>query len=358
VEILTSKKSGGDTQKYLASVVIVNWNRRELLERALDSLQTQTEQDFEVIVVDNGSTDGSGRMLDLRASAGYSRPLRVIANSENRGFCAANNQGIAVARGEYIALLNNDAEAGPEWLSAMCQALETRPDYGMAACKILDWDDPRRIDKAGHLIFWDGQNRGRGTGEMDEGQYDQVEDALWPDGCAALYRRSMLAEIGGFDEDFFAYADDAELGLRARIAGWKCIYVPDAVVRHRRGSTLGRFSSRRMELIERNRLLLVWKHFPWWLVCLNGVPYLARAAAGMWAALKGRGELSQFRGAVGKWEVLRALARAQWEACSMFWPTVAKRPKMNSLRKLSHNDLLRLFWRHRISFRKLSRQSI
>ena len=93
----------------------------------------------------------------------------------------------------------------------------------MAASKILVYEDPRRIDKAGHLIYPDGQNRGRGTGEFDTGQYDQVEEALWPDGCAAMYRRAMLDQIGGFDEDFFAYGDDAELGLRGRIAGWKCL---------------------------------------------------------------------------------------------------------------------------------------
>ena len=90
----------------------------------------------------------------------------------------------------------------------------------MAASKVLVWQDPTIIDKAGHLIYPDGQNRGRGSGEIDRGQYDQIEEVLWPDGCAAMYRKAMLDEIGGFDEDFFAYADDAELGLRARIAGW------------------------------------------------------------------------------------------------------------------------------------------
>ena len=96
----------------------------------------------------------------------------------------------------------------------------------MAASKILVHEDPRRIDKAGHLIYPDGQNRGRGSGELDEGQYDRVEEILWPDGCAAMYRRAMLDQIGGFDEDFFAYADDAELGLRARMPdGSACTFL-------------------------------------------------------------------------------------------------------------------------------------
>src|SRR5262249_14604174 len=150
----------------------------------------------------------------------------------NRGFCAANNQGIAAASGSFIALLNNDAEADPDWLAQLHRACTHGPQFGMAASKVLVWENPKIIDKAGQPIFPDGQNRGRGTGVPDTGQFDREEEVLWPDGCAAMYRKEMLDEIGGFDEDFFAYGDDAELGLRARIAGWRCWYTPAAVVRH------------------------------------------------------------------------------------------------------------------------------
>src|SRR5205823_1561554 len=169
--------------------------------------------------------------------------------------------------------------------------------------------DPRRIDKAGPLIYPDGQNRGRGTGALDQGQYDREEEVLWPDGCAAMYRKEMLDQIGGFDEDFFAYADDAELGLRARMAGWNCMYVPTAVVRHHRGSTMGVRSPRRIELIERNRVLLAVKLFPGSLLWLNGAYYLARILAGAWWAMLGKGEASQFRGLSGKLTLLMALIR-------------------------------------------------
>src|SRR5690348_18332194 len=111
---------------------------------------------------------------------------RVIRNGENRGFCAANNQGIAAASGEFIALLNNDAEARPGWLAALLRACSRAPDVGMAASKILVWENPGCIDKAGHLIFPDGQNRGRGAGYPDRGQFDAEEEVLWPDGCAAM----------------------------------------------------------------------------------------------------------------------------------------------------------------------------
>ena len=178
--------------------MVVNWNRRVLLRACLESLARQRDAEFETIVVDNGSTDGSAEVAEGEFGA------RVIRNTENRGFCAANNQGIAAARGEFIALLNNDAEAEPGWLAEMRRACASRADIGMAACKVLRWDEPQRIDKAGHLIFPDGQNRGRGSGALDGGQFDCEEEVLWPDGCAAMYRRAMLEEIGGFDEDFFA----------------------------------------------------------------------------------------------------------------------------------------------------------
>ncbi len=220
-----------------------------------------------MIVVDNGSGDDSAAVVE-RFAEEAPFPVRLIRNEANLGFCAANNQAIRASQAPFVALLNNDAEAEPGWLGALLEAFAD-PRVGMAASKILVYEDPRVIDKAGHLIYADGQNRGRGTGEIDRGQYDRVEEVLWPDGCACMYRRAMLDEIGLFDEDLFAYGDDAELGLRARIAGWRCLYMPRAVVRHRRGATLGVASPRRIALIERNRVLLAVKHFPWDLLLLN-----------------------------------------------------------------------------------------
>ena len=283
--------------------------------------------------------------------------LYTIANLENRGFCAANNQAINEAKTEIVALLNNDAEAEPGWLAALLTAFENSPRVGMAASKILVWEDPRRIDKAGHLIYLDGQNRGRGTGEIDTGQYDRQEEVLWPDGCACAYRAEMLRQIGGFDEDFFAYADDAELGLRARIAGWSCLYVPRAVVRHHRGATLGVLNTRRLELIERNRILLVAKLFPWRLICLNGAFYLARLAAGIWAAMLGQGEVSRFPGLRGKLLVLQALIRADLQALRLLPRMIAKRRKLNTIHRMTSMEITQLLWRHRITLKQLSQQS-
>jgi len=350
--------SANDRAGASVAVIIVTWNRRELLRACLTSLAKQTIPGFEVILVDNGSTDESAAMAAAEFSGGAGFRLRIIRNEENRGFCAANNQGIQASDSEYVALLNNDAEADPGWLEALLDAFSHGASIGMAASKILVWEDPARIDKAGHLIYLDGQNRGRGSGELDQGQYDSIEETLWPDGCAAMYRRTMLKEIGGFDEDLFAYADDAELGLRARIAGWLCLYVPEAQVRHHRGATLGVLSSRRLELIERNRVLLAAKLFPWSLLWLNGVFYAARLAAGTWAAAANEGELRHLPGWRGKSRVAMALLRGDLAALRLLPRFLRKRREVERIRRLSPLQVRRLLLRYRISLSELTRQSI
>lgn len=348
-----------EQREEVISVIVVNLNRAELLRACLQSLNSQRGvQAVEIILVDNGSTDGSQAMVQREFTGPGFWPISLIQNRENLGFCAGNNRGIEAARGRWIALLNNDAEAHENWLFELRQALDQTPGTGMAASKILVWENPSKIDKVGHLIYWDGQNRGRGSGEIDKGQYDRMDEVAWPDGCAAMYRREMLDEIGGFDEDFFAYADDAELGLRARIAGWNCVYTPAAVVRHHRGATLGVRSMRRVELIERNRVLLVAKLFPWSLLCLNGVFYSARLAAGLWAAAMGKGEISRYPGWKDKLKVAAAMVRGDLEALRMLPSILRKRRQVKRLRKIGAMDLLRLLWKHRITLRELSQQSI
>ena len=224
----------------------------------------------------------------------------------------------------------------------------------MAASKVLVWEDPSRIDKVGHLIFPDGQNRGRGSGAPDRGQFDREEEVLWPDGCAALYRKTMLDQIGGFDEDFFAYGDDAELGLRARIAGWKCVYTPLAVVRHHRGSTMGKGSPQRLELIERNRVLLALKLFPWSLLWLNPFFFAIRLVAGMAMARRGAGDTAHFQGWRGKLSMAGALIRGDLAALSLAPRILRKRAGIDRFRRLSPSQVRHLILSHRLSLREVA----
>ncbi len=333
------------------SVAIVTWNRREYLRACLVSLAAQRGADFEVIVVDNGSRDGSAEMAREEFGA------RVIANAENRGFCAANNQAFAAARGEFIALLNNDTEAAPDFLANLRRAFAAAPDVGMAAAKVLVWEDPRHIDKVGHLIYPDGQNRGRGTGEIDAGQYDRIEECLWPDGCAAMYRKAMLDVTGGFDEDFFMFGDDAELGLRARIAGWRCLYMPGAVVRHHRGASMDAGATRRIFLIERNRVLLAVKLFPWSLLLLNPLYFALRLAGGIAAAVGGKGEMVRFPGFGGKLRLAWAVVTADLAALRLLPRMLAKRADVRRIAKLRPRQIRRLILDHRIPVRALVEKS-
>lgn len=338
------------------SVVVINWNRREDLRRCLESLRRQSCRDFEVLVVDNGSQDGSAEMVRDEFAGRPDWNVRLIRNETNRGFCAANNQAFAAARGRLIALLNNDAEAEPGFLAALRKAFEGSDDVGMAASKVLTYEDPSRIDKVGHLIFPDGQNRGRGAGELDRGQYNRQEECLWPDGCAAMYRKQMLDEIGGFDEDFFLYGDDAELGLRARLAGWRCVYVPAAVVKHKRGSSMGRGSLERIFWIERNRVLLAVKLFPWSLLWLNPLFFAIRLLGALPAAAGDRGEMAHFPGFWNKLRLAWTILRADAAALRLIPRMLKKRREVWRKARLSPSEVRRLILENRIPVRALLKQ--
>ena len=342
-----------DQQMPKVTVIVVTWNQRAFLKECLASLRAQTFQDFELIVVDNGSSDGTAAFLNTLAD----QQVRVISNAANLGFCTANNQGIAAARSEFVALLNDDAVAQPEWLGAMLEAINADPKLGMVASKIVTYRNPQIIDKVGHLIYLDGQNRGRGTGLIDEGQFDGMSETAWPDGCAALYCATMLDQIGGFDEDFFAYADDAELGLRARIAGWTAVFAPKAVVRHRVGSSLGQYSQERLFLIERNRIWLAVKLFPLPLLVLNPVFVAARGIAYAISALLGRGDLHAASKGLSASALLKCFVRAQLRGLLGVPRMLSKRKKIKDLRKLSSLETTRLLWRYRITLRELVSQT-
>ena len=257
----------------IVSVVIVNWNGKHLLADCLDALVAQDRKDVEIILVDNGSHDGSAPFVRERYPS-----VKVIMLPENKGFAGGNNAGIGHATGQYIALLNNDTKADPAWLANLLKEAEVSPHaVGMWACKILSYDHPDIIDNVGLLLYPDGLGRGKGRLERDRGQYDLTGEALFPSGCAGLFRKEMLDEIGLFDEDFFAYADDVDIGLRARLAGWKCVYVPSARVYHKYSSSSSAYSPFKAFLVERNRIWVLLKYYPVELILASPCLYASEA---------------------------------------------------------------------------------
>jgi len=271
------------------SIIIVNWNGRHLLTDCLGSLRTQTYRDYETILVDNGSSDGSAEFVRTQFPE-----VHLIVLPENRGFAGGNNVGIAAATGQYIALLNNDTKADPDWLSSLVNATASGQHVGMCASKILSHDSPNVIDNTGLLLYWDGLARGRGRLEVDRGQFDHQREVLFPSGCAGLYRKSMLDEIGSFDEEFFAYADDVDLGLRGRLAGWDCVYVPGAVVYHKYSSSSSAYSPMKAFLVERNRIWVLLKYYPIELVLVSPYFTFKRLVLSLYGALTGRGASGKF----------------------------------------------------------------
>jgi GT2 family glycosyltransferase len=233
----------------------------------------------------------------------------VIENERNAGFGRAINQGLRASKAPYVATLNDDAVAHPRWIEALVAAMERRPDAGMCASQVRLYGE-HRLDSAGMLVALDGSSKQRGQGRPPE-DFPVPEEVLLPSGSAALYRRTMLEQVGGFDDEFFLYCEDTDLGLRARWAGWRCLYAPDAMVEHHYSHSAGRASPLKAYYVERNRLFVLAKNFP--ARMLAAAPFVSIARY-LWHArylLEGRGSAARFRaeGHAGPrmaWYVVRA----------------------------------------------------
>jgi len=323
------------------TVVVPTLAADESLACCLASLEQQTFRDFEAIVVDN-----SGRRAVTSSDA-----VRVIANDRNVGFGAAINQAFHQSNTRYLAVLNDDATAHPGWLDALVEAMEARSDAGMCASQVrLAGGD--KLDSAGMLLCADGSSKQRGHLEPPA-SYARREEALLPSGSAALYRRAMLEEIGLFDESFFLYCEDTDLGLRARWAGWECLYIPEAVVEHRYSHSAGRASALKARYVERNRLFLIVKNFPLPELLLAPFYTLARYFWHGVYALRGRGKAAEFQREGGSvWELGAYAIRANFELLGRLrelW-----RERRGIQRRLSSKQFRRLIRRHQISARRVA----
>jgi len=336
----------------LISIIVVNWNGQHLLGECLESLSKQTWKQTELILVDNGSTDGSREFLVSWAKRLPNAQTLLLPH--NTGFCKANNLGFAKARGEWIALFNTDAVAEPNWLAELVRYGDPSRRIGMLASKILFQNPPGVIDKAGHLIYWDGQNRGRGTMELDVGQYDKPEEILWPDACAALYHRKIFEETGGFDETFFAFGDDADLGLRARLLGWTAWYVPTAVVYHKHSASFGVYSPLKVMLVERNRLLLAVKNFSWPLLLQNPFWTMKRFLWNAYGVLRDQGAAARFVETNGWLQTLFNLAWSYLSAAKLIPEAWRRRRIIQRTRRISSREMRQLFQRFQIPVRELT----
>jgi len=319
---------------------------RRLVE-CLDALKKQTHQGFEVIIVDN-----SAKGLVRSGEAGR-RSAKIIESARNVGFGAAINLAFRESEAPYLAALNDDAAPRAEWMASLLAAAEAHPDAGMFASQVRFFGE-EHLDSAGMVIARDGSSKQRGH-LFPAVEFDREEEVLFPSASAALYRRPMLDAIGLFDEDFFLYCEDTDLGLRARWAGWKCIYVPEAVVDHHYSHSAGRASRLKAYYVERNRLFVVAKNFP--ARTLWAVPFatLARYWWHMRSVALGRGTAAQFRREGNSplglpWIVMRA----HWgllRHAGLLW---RKRREIRRQSKLSASAFVQLLRAHSIRTRRVA----
>jgi len=331
----------------LVTVVVPTLAGGDALADCLRSLDSQTFDRFDVVVVDNS---GEGRAEGPVKA--HSQRARVLSNPKNVGFGTAINQGFQESEAPYVAALNDDATADPHWLELLYSAAEAQPRAGMWASEVLLAKG--KLDSAGMLISIDGSSKQRGHGNPPD-DFAQKKEALLPSGSAALYRRKMLEEVGPFDETFFLYCEDTDLGLRARWAGWECAYVPGAIVEHRYSQSAGRASMLKAYYVERNRLFLAIKNFP--LARLALVPF-ASVARYFWHLvflMSGQGKTAEFRetghsALLLPFLVLRAHASALFHLPAL----LRERRRIRATRKITPHEFEALLDRHSIPLRQVA----
>jgi hypothetical protein len=250
----------------LVSILVLNWNSCHLTVECVESLRSLDYGNHEVVLIDNGSEDGSEALLRTTFP-----DLKLIQTGRNLGYAGGNNRGIAhaLSRGsEYIWLLNNDTRVHPGALRALVDALATRPQAGIAGSKIFSMEDPERLSYAGGRFDpWKGRALHQGREETDHGQYDRLETTDFVTGCSLLVRASVVRTVGPMDERFFLYYEDLDWNLRIQQAGFQSLYVPTSVLWHREGGSLGRSLGKTMKpdvvyYVARNSLYFYARHLP------------------------------------------------------------------------------------------------
>ncbi len=282
----------------LFSVVIPNWNGAKFLPTCLDALKRQTYPSIEIIVADNASQDGSQALI----KRDYAQ-VQLVELPENRGFTGACNAGIRAAKGEIVALLNNDTEVDEGWAAAVVDVFQRHTEIGIVASKMLLFDRRDTIHTAGDYFTLDGRAGNRGVWQKDDGQFDQELYVFSACGGSSAYRRALLDDIGLLDDDFFFSLEDMDLAWRAQLGGWRCLYTPHAIVYHHLSATGGGVTASYYD--GRNLIFTLAKNYPsalwrkYWRQVLKAQFHLAWEALRAW-----RGEAARAR--------LRGMAAGMW----------------------------------------------
>jgi GT2 family glycosyltransferase len=324
-------RAGAAGRKPLFSVLVINWNGRHHLDECFDSVLGQSFKDFELFLVDNASEDGSAEHVRER----YGERARCVVLPSNAGFSGAYNAAIPQSRGSYVILLNNDTRVDGDWLRALADAVARHPDAGMFTPKVLEYGDPGRIDNTGHVLYRDGISRGRHRLERDDGRFDREDEVIFPSGCAGVYKREMLERVGLLDESFFSFGEDTELGLKGRWAGYRCFFVPEARVYHKYSATWGKYSPGKAFLVERNRIWILWKHFPAWNILASPWHTFLRYLCHLRGLLQKKGATHRFAESYPAWKLALVVLRAHGSALRGLPRVLRQRREFASRRKIT-----------------------
>ncbi|MDD5145562.1 MAG: glycosyltransferase family 2 protein [Candidatus Pacebacteria bacterium] len=345
--IIVKNQKESRQNKPLVSVVILNWNGKRYLNDCLTSLENQSFTNFEIIFADNGSEDDSVSFV----KENFPKTI-IVENKKNLGFAEGNNRGIRIAQGKYVFILNNDTKVDKNCLEKLVEVAERNDKIGMAATKILSIQNSKLIDSVGVNIYFDGMSRGRGRKEIDNGQYDKIEKILIPSGCAALYRKEMLDEIGLFDERFFAYCEDTDLGLRGRLAGWQAQFVPSAVIQHYYSGTSGKYSSFKAFLVERNHFWVVLKNFPPKLILFLPFYTVLRYSFIIFGLLTKRGAGARYQSP--KFQLVFILLKSYISALRGLPEMLNKRKFIQKNKKLNNKEIYNLFKKYSLRLSEIT----
>jgi GT2 family glycosyltransferase len=334
------------------SVVEATYEDVKLTSRCLASLEAQSYAPLEIILVDNGSRN------DLTAHMAVQFPgCTVLRNSRNLGFAGGYNRGIRQASGRYVAILNNDAVADPEWIADMVRVAERDPGVGAVAAVVIDGHRPDVLDSFGLGIALDGMARQAGTGRRADEALPDME-VLAASGCACLFSAAALARVGLFDESFFAYCEDIDLALRLRWAGYAIRLAPSARVLHYHSMTAGRFSVRKVFLVERNHFWVALKNFPLPLLPLVPVTTLWRYALQVVAVLAHRGEMAEFSSQQGVGVLAAAILHAHISCLAGLPRVLRQRRGVVHSACLPWPAMVRIILRFRLSLRDVLRSDV
>lgn len=331
------------------SVIVLNYNGKPFLDACVASLEAQTFQDFELILVDNASQDGS---WDHMVAKWEDRHL-LINNETNLGYAEGNNVGLRRARGRFLVVLNNDTEVAPNWLEELVNAADQYPDYGMFASQIRSYSAPEVLDTIGVILYRDGMSRGLGRLEP-AARYEEPRDVFAPSGCAGFYRREMLEAVGFFEKDYFAYCEDTDLGFRGQLAGFRCRYVPTARVYHHYSATAGKYSPLKAYLVERNHLYLRVRLFPKRMLLMSPFYTLARYALQAYGVFSGKGAAGKFTESAPATDLIAILVKAYLHAFIHLPALLRQRKEIARIRRASSREISSWFDRFSISARELA----